>query len=284
MGNNQPARKTPNGTNKKIPRKTPPDKPQNEPNKTRRGGNNPDNAKTFKTAKNPPKKPIRKPNVKTPVRTADNQEGLPQSPPLQLPRDFERRNRIKEVKKNRRQMVCAVMVVFLTFYSVISLVIVLYYYISFNSTPSETVLYSVSMVNQKGKTVAAASVSQSNKAYGLYVSLTDLDTLCSLSVAGDGEKLTIMLRKSGEILECFTNSSFMYVNGNPARLSIPILYENYEYYLPVELLEQYFIGVDIKYIKGKCVMSLAEGTDTVLELKLKSQPVLESLTENTGSQ
>jgi len=201
----------------------------------------------------------------------------------EVPEVFERRNSIKETKKNRRQMICAVMVVFLTFYTVFSLVVFLYYYISFNSTPDEAELYSINLINQKGKTIAASSVKQANKSYGLYISLTDLDKLCDLSVAGDGDKLTVMLRKSGESLECYTNSSFMYINGNPARLSIPILYENYEYYLPVELLEQYFIGIDIVYEKGVCTMSLVDGSDTALELKLKNQPVSERITEPESS-
>ena len=198
--------------------------------------------------------------------------------PYDSPEIFEKSNRIKEAKRNRRQFVYAAMVVFLTFYVVLCLAVFLYYYISFNSDTGSTTLYSIRILNQKGKTLALSDAEQANKRFGFYISLTDLDKLCDLSVSGARDKLTLILRQSGEYLECFTNSSFLYVNGNPARLSIPVLYENREYYLPVELIEQYFIGVNIVYEKGVCKMSLA-GDNPVLELKLKKQPISTPLPE-----
>ncbi len=198
--------------------------------------------------------------------------------PYDSPEVFERRNRIRTAKKSRRQLVYAACVLFLAFYFAFCLVITLYYYLSFNSTPDEAELYSISILNERGKTVARTSAEGANKRFGFYISLGQLDKLCDLSVAGDEGKLTIILRESGENLECFTNSSFLYINGNPARLSIPVLYENYEYYLPVELIEQYFMGVNIVYEKGICKMSLAD-KEAALELKLKSQPLCPPIAE-----
>lgn len=188
----------------------------------------------------------------------------------------------RRASKKRRQMFYAVMVVFLTFYTVSSLAVFLFYYYSFNRTFSKAQVFAVDIIGERGRSIAFTDVSRANKAYGLYVSLTDLDKLCDFSVAGDDKALTLMLRGSGETLECFANSSFMYINGTPARLSAPILYEDREYYIPVELLEQYFSGFDILYEKGVCAISLAKENGGVLELKFKTQKVSEPIPEITG--
>lgn len=213
-------------------------------------------------------------------------KALPQkAPPLPGKTPPARVKESRRLKKHRRQALLAVMLVFLTFYVIISLFVTAYYYYSFNSTPKAAKLYSVKAVGPTGKTIAAENSEGANKYRALYVSLSTLDKLCDLSYAGDGETLTVMFRNSGEALDCFTNSSFLYINGNPARLTYPVMYEKKlaEYYFPVELVEQYFIGVDVEYKKGDCLLSLTSGRDTVIGLKLKEQQKSQNIAEPTAS-
>ena len=185
-----------------------------------------------------------------------------------------RAERIAAAKLRRRRVTLVILSLFLTFYIVISLVVGVWVLISFNSVHGK-VLYGVRTVTYNSKNresvLTSSTADQSNFGYGLYVRADDLRELCGFSVAGDREKLTVVLPGGGDYMECFAGSSVVVINGTRARLSQPVLYISGSFYFPMILAEEYLTGLRIEYSEKEklCRISLENGEDTVLGFRFK---------------
>lgn len=200
-------------------------------------------------------------------------------------REIARRKHIKELKKKRLEAICMLLLLFLTFYVVLSLCVGIYYKIKFDSAEKAVMFYDVQTVTGEGKRRKAVTFTDredANNYYGLYIAFDDLNKLCKLSSAGDSKKLTVIFRDTNEYLECCADSSLIYINTIPTRLSVPILYDN-GYYFPIELISDYFLGVNVVFEDEKevCTITL---TGKPLELKLKKQTSPERIKEPSLSE
>ena len=173
-----------------------------------------------------------------------------------------RRVKAIQQKRARREKALAVFAVMMAVYLGVIGIIAAYGILSFNSVAESDKVYSVEgyMGETKIFTVSAA---QANNSYGLYVPFSTLTKLCPMSIAGDGDSVAIILPDTGDYIKCFSNSSSIWVNDAPCRLSSPVLFEESDYLIPVELLE-YINGLKITYGDDRVCTLYRQDAETVL--------------------
>ena len=200
---------------------------------------------------------------------------------------IERAEAKRERRKEKRRLTLAVLLIFLTIYVALSLLVIVFYYFSFRSGSKSQTLYSVDTArfvlksngSYKKVLLSSADAEKANMDYGLYVGFDELNELCGFSIAGNGDKLTMIIRGTDEYAELFANSSFLYVNENPVRLSSPVLYKGGKYYIPMEFVDEYVIGIDVVYDDDEeiCTVSVSEKKNFAVGFKLQKQESIPSV-------
>ncbi|MBO5981827.1 MAG: hypothetical protein J6Q24_05205, partial [Clostridia bacterium] len=191
-------------------------------------------------AERKPVKKTRKLFVKKPVPQKPVQNRRPLTEEERFERDTRKAESIRR-KRARREKTVAIVAVMLAVYVGVIGIIAAYGILSFNSVAESSKVYSVEgyMGETKVFTVSAANA---NNSYGLYIPFSILTKLCPMSIAGDKDAVAIILPESGDYIKCFSNSSSVWVNDAPCRLSAPVLFEESDWLIPVEMLE-YINGI-----------------------------------------
>lgn len=172
--------------------------------------------------------------------------------------------RVKAIQKRRarREKAIAVFAVMMAVYLGVIGIIAAYGILSFNSVAESDKVYSVEGYMGEER-IFTVSASRANNSYGLYIPFSTLTTLCPMSIAGDKDGVAIILPDTGDYIKCFSNSSSIWVNDAPCRLSSPVLFEESDYLIPVELLE-YINGLDVTYGDDRVCTVYRQDSDTVL--------------------
>ena len=185
--------------------------------------------------------------------------------------------RQKAAKKRRRKAtfssVMAVLILFLAFYAVLSLLIAGMVLYSFHSTADSDEFYSISVIYDENELYEIDS-DDANNEYGLYIPFEYLAEISSFGLAGDGDDITLFLIGTDNRIKCTKNSSLVVINDNPIRISSPILYEDGDYLIPVVLLENYINGIDVTYDREEMVCSISSDlskSDVTLKLLLPEE-------------
>ena len=191
-----------------------------------------------------PVKKIKKLLVKKPAANKPVQNKRPLTEEEKYRRDTRKAQAIQR-KRARREKTVAVIAVMLAVYVGVIGIIAAYGILSFNSVAESSKVYSVAgyMGETKVFTISAANA---NNSYGLYIPFSTLTKLCPMSIAGDKDAVAIILPESGDYIKCFSNSSSIWVNDAPCRLSAPVLFEESDWLIPVEMLE-YINGITVTY-------------------------------------
>lgn len=185
----------------------------------------------------------------------------------------------KTVKKHsasadKAASIFAVLIVFLAFYLIITLFIAGTIYYSFNDTEDAVDIYSVQVFFDETR-LFNLPATQVNNEYGLYVPYSCIEEICMLGIAGEDDNVTFFITGTDNRIECTLNSSLIVINGNPVRISAPVLYSNSDeggdYLLPIALVDNYINGIDVSYDDDKkiCMITTDSGkTDISLKLLL----------------
>ena len=199
-----------------------------------------------------------------PKQAQQNPKGHPQKP--------KQKRSLSAGEKRGAQMLLAILFVAAVIYVVIVLIIALFIWYSFGTLSENTTLYSLRVMDSDGETrIASYSVDEANNRYGLYVPYSVIAPYCNFGVAGDSEQVTLYLPDAGGVtgsILCNRDSSLIEINGNPVRLSSPILFEGDDYLLPVSLFESYLSGLDITYDDEKQFCTLTVPAKPAFSLKL----------------
>jgi len=148
-------------------------------------------------------------------------------------------------KRARREKLLACTAVLLAVYVGVIGIIAAYGILSFNSVAESNKVYSVEGYLGETKVFTVPS-SRATNSYGLYIPFSTLTKLCPMSIAGDKDAVAIILPESGDYIKCFSNSSSIWVNDAPCRLSAPVLFEEQDWLIPVEMLE-YINGITVTH-------------------------------------
>lgn len=165
-------------------------------------------------------------------------------------------------KRARREKLLACTAVLLAVYIGIIGIIAAYGILSFNSVAESNKVYSVEGYLGETKVFTVPS-SRATNSYGLYIPFSTLTKLCPMSIAGDKDSVAIILPDSDDYIKCFSNSSSIQVNDSPCRLSCPVLFEEDDWLIPVEILE-YINGINVTYEKGNVCIIHVKSADTYL--------------------
>lgn len=122
--------------------------------------------------------------------------------------------------KRARKRFAASLLVFLTFYILLSAIVFAIFFFSFHNVAGNDALYAVSIKLTEKKSVLY-DAGDVNLDYGLYVPVSALERLHDLTVTGDGGARTVAVRETGDTLACTNGSSLVYINGTPVRLDSP---------------------------------------------------------------
>ncbi len=160
-------------------------------------------------------------------------------------------------KRQKRERALATVVLLAAVYIGIIGIIAGYGILSFTSAPKSDRVYSLQGYIGEEK-VFTLSSAEATKTHGVYIPFSVLKKLTPFSVAGDEQKVSVILPDSGDYIKCFPSSSSVLVNDTPCRLSAPVVFEGDDWLLPVEMLE-YINGITVTYqADGICKISIAE--------------------------
>ncbi len=168
----------------------------------------------------------------------------------------ERKRREEERRKERRSVFLARTVVVLVIYlaaciMIAGLVTVLYRGNSGGGT-------SVQILGNDGKAVYTEAAYTSYRDGAQYISATGLSELYDFTLAGDSNQVTMYFHNIGEKIVFTDNSYVVEINGVKRRLSSAIVFKN-DYYIPLELIKNYFNGITIGRSKRGAITLAAEG-------------------------
>lgn len=181
-----------------------------------------------------------------------------------------KKRRKKKKKSGNGAQIMAVLVVLLAFYLVFSLFIAGLILYSFKETADNTEIYSLNVVYDE-RILHKMPAETANTDYGLYIPFEYLSEIAAFGLAGDGDIATLFIMGTDNRIECTKNSSLIIINGNPVRISAPILFDNNDYLIPVTLIENFVTGIDVTYNEEKMICSISSDlgkSNVSLKLKL----------------
>ena len=187
----------------------------------------------------------------------------------------ERKLKLAERKRERRATLVARLifggVVYLVCCIVIAGVALSAYFWS-----SESELAELNIVDAKGNVLYEAK----DEAFIInnvpYVSATGLAKIYDFTLAGDKTRVSMHFHNVDESISFTKDSTGVYINGQPVRLTSPIIFTD-DYYIPLELIRNYFLGATIRYDKEEGVATLSANKEA---FTLKLHPSVETPTPN----
>jgi len=163
-----------------------------------------------------------------------------------------RQDRIKKRRKAARAQLLAVLIVFLAFYLLFSLFIGAWILYSFKNSDDSSEIYALHVVYDE-HTLHKLKAKDVNTDYGLYIPFEYLSEIGSFGISGDGDSARLFIIGTDNMIELTKNSSLVIINGNPVRISAPVLFEENDYLLPVVLVENFITGIDVSYDDKKMI-------------------------------
>ena len=103
-----------------------------------------------------------------------------------------------------------------------------------------------------------------------YISATELSYLYDFTLAGDKTRVSLHFHNADESLSLTKDSTAVSINGSSVRLTAPIIFTD-DYYIPLELIRNYFNGVTIVYDNEEETARLSVKPDLKSYLRLYTQ-------------
>lgn len=146
-------------------------------------------------------------------------------------------------------------------------------YLIYDSTSDRAELYSLKLT-KNGKTIKTVSSASANNVYGLYVPYSAVSQIADIGIAGDGVRINLVCLPSQSMITCTDDSTQIYVNGSSARLSVPVMFTENDYLLPIELFQNFVFGIDVSFNESTGICTLSR-SDSNGDIRLKMSPVSE---------
>ncbi len=128
------------------------------------------------------------------------------------------------------------------------------------------------VVDSKGNTLYTEAASACYIDGAQYISATGLSALCDFTLAGDSKEVTMYFHDIGQQISFSDRSAVVEINGEKKRLSSEIVFKS-DYYIPLELIENYFNGVTIEQGKtGTISVSAAGGISLRSWIQSETEP------------
>ncbi len=188
--------------------------------------------------------------------TPQNKVQNPQNRPLTR-EEAQRRQRAAQRKQARRGVLVA-RLIFMAFVYVVACGVIIGV-VALMYSGSATAGRRLEVVDSEGETIYAESAVTGYINGTQYISATGLSSLCDFTLAGDSKEVTMYFHDIGQQLAFTDRSAVVEINGEKKRLSSEIIFKK-DYYIPLELIENYFCGITIEQGKtGEILLSVEEG-------------------------
>ncbi len=184
-----------------------------------------------------------------PNRQGNGQNAKPKPTQEQIDAARKRKAMQERLRRERKETFFARLSLCLIIYVAFCLLTALFVYSLYTGGDS-ALENKLVITDSEGKAIETISASASNIDGVQYVSASDLALLYKFTVAGDKEQVTLYFHNIDQSLSLFKNSSAVEINGSTVRLSSNIIFTD-DYYIPLELIENYFYGAIITREAGK---------------------------------
>lgn len=186
----------------------------------------------------------------------------------------ERKRKAAEARRERRSVFFARFVFGTIVYALCGLVI-FGFVASLYLWTEESELLTLNVTDPKGEVLHTATGDGFIINNVPYVSATALAEIYDFTLAGDKNRVSLHFHNGEDSLSLVKDSSAVEVNGCKVRLSAPIVFTD-DYYIPLELIRNYFNGVTIVYDSEEGEARLYKRDDVAFSLKLHPCEVTET--------
>lgn len=151
-----------------------------------------------------------------------------------------------EKRRQRRELFILKLIVFLTFYTLISLIIVGFIFFSLKVKADSLKINNVELVINEDTTIklSGQTLVQNNT---IYIPYEQLDKMCNFVLTGDNNKITLIITSSIDYVSFYKNSNQALIGGTSYRISAPVLFEKDDYYIPIDFIANYMEGIAVEY-------------------------------------
>lgn len=190
----------------------------------------------------------------------------PQKRPL-TPEEEARRRRALAKRKQKRETFFARLILCAAIYAAFCLAITGFVITRYRGSDVSSYAASLVVADKKGDALYKIPASQADIHGVEYISASALSSLYKFTLAGDKNEVTLHFHNIDQSISLFKDSAVVEMNGEKVRLGAKIIFTN-DYYIPLELIENYFDGAIIERDTKKGVITLSQNEEVDFTLRL----------------
>ncbi len=194
--------------------------------------------------------------------------GAPKRVRKLTPEEIEERRLKAEERRRERRATFIARFIFGSIVYLLCCLVIFGFTLSVYFWNTESELAELNVLDSKGNVIYEAKDEEFIINNVPYISATGLAALYDFTLAGDKTRVSMHFHNVDESLSFTKDSTGVYINGQPVRLTAPIIFKD-DYYIPLELIRNYFLGVTIIYDSEEGVATLSADREA-FSLKLHS--------------
>lgn len=190
----------------------------------------------------------------------------PQKRPL-TPEEEAKRRRALERRRRKRETFFARLILCVAIYMAFFIAITGFVVTRYRGSKVSDYAAALVVADNEGKALYKIPAAQADINGVEYISASALSTLYKFTLAGDKNEVTLHFHNIDQSISLFKNSAVVEINGENVRLGAKIIFTN-DYFIPLELIENYFDGAIIERDTKKGVITLSQNEKVDFTLRL----------------
>ncbi len=208
--------------------------------------------------------------VKEPHKTHNVAKKAVKTPPRKplTPEMEERKRRALALRRQKKETFIARLTLCVAIYLAFCLAIVGFVLSLYRGSVVSDNACAIVVADDKGGTLYKLSASRADINGVEYISASALAKLYKFTLAGDKNEVTLHFHNINQSLSLFKDSAVVEMNGEKIRLGAKIVFTN-DYYIPLELIENYFNGAIIERNEGRGLITVSQNNTADFYLRLQ---------------
>lgn len=184
------------------------------------------------------------------------------------PQERERLHRAEERRRRKRETFLVRFAFCAAVYLMVCLIITGFVVSLYRSSTVSDDAARIVVADGNGKKLYELSAAEANVNGVEYISASALSKLYDFTLAGDKNEVTLHFHNIGQSVSLHRDSAVLEMNGESIRLGAKIIFTG-DYYIPLELIENYFNGAIIERDDDKGVITLSQNSEAAFYLRLQ---------------
>ena len=184
------------------------------------------------------------------------------------PQMEERKRRALALRRQKRETFFARLILCAAIYFAVCLIIAIFVFSLYRGSIVGDNAADIVVADKDGKAVYELEADRANINGVEYISASALSSLYKFTLAGDKNEVTLHFHNLKQSISLFKDSAVVEMNGENIRLGAKIIFTN-DYYIPLELIENYFNGAIIERDGDKGVITLSQNNEVDFYLRLQ---------------